>query len=75
MAKELTVWEQLPCEKQYIINLYENLNTFYTSYTKNLYTTNKNAVASDLKDIGCICADLMEMCKLCIKGLGLEGQF
>ena len=77
MAKKETVWQQLDfTNRNYLSNLKENLDKFYSHYESIAYNdTNKNAVASDLKDIGCICSSMVDVCNELIKSLGLEGQF
>lgn len=77
MAKKKTVWQQLDfTNRNYLSNLKENLDKFYSHYSSISYDgTNKNAVASDLKEIGCICNQMTTECNELIKSLGLEGQF
>lgn len=75
MAKNETVWSQMPCNKLYLMNLHEQLEKFYDHYVSMSNETNKNAVASDLKAIGGICGQMMTESNELIKSLGLEGQF
>ena len=75
MAKNETVWSQMPYNKLYLMNLHEQLEKFYDHYVSMSSGTNKNAVASDLKDIGGICRQMMTESNELIKSLGLEGQF
>ena len=72
-----TVWQQLDfTNRNYLSNLKENLDKFYSHYSSISYDgTNKNAVASDLKDIKCVCSSMIDSCNELIKSLGLEGQF
>lgn len=45
----------------YIANLKENLDIFYRHFVNTIYNTdNMNATKSDLKDMGCICSDLIK---------------
>ena len=45
----------------YIANLKEHLDKFYSHFAKNIYSTdNVNAAKSDLKTMGCICSDLLK---------------
>ena len=76
MAKNETVWSQLPCNKLYLGNLHEQFEKFFDHYVSIVNTTtNKNAVASDLKEMGCVCTQIATECNELIKSLGLEGQF
>lgn len=77
MAKEKTVWQQLDfTNRNYLSNLKGNLDKFYSHYNSMAYDgTNKNAVASDLKDIKCVCSSMIDSCNELIKSLGLDGQF
>lgn len=75
MAKNETVWSQMPYNKLYLMNLHEQLEKFYDHYVSMSSGTNKNVVASDLKDIGGICRQMITESNELIKSLGLEGQF
>jgi len=75
MAKNESVWSQMPCNKLYLMNLHEQFEKFYDHYVSVSNKTNKNAVASDLKEMGCICSQMMTECNELIKSLGLDGQF
>lgn len=77
MAKKKTVWQQLDfTNRNYLDNLKGHLDEFYSHYSSIAYDgTNKNAVASDLKDIKCVCSSMIDSCNELIKSLGLDGQF
>lgn len=76
MAKK-TVWQQLDfTNRNSLDNLKEHLDEFYSHYSSIAYDgTNKNAVASDLKDIKGVCSSMIDSCNELIKSLGLAGQF
>lgn len=71
---ENNVWSQMPCNKLYLRNLCEQLNKFYDHYASDSNKTNKNAVASDLKEMSHISGQIMTQCSELIRSLGLEGQ-
>lgn len=63
--KEKSVREII-CDKDftdynYLHNLKDQLDKFFDHLGQAEQTTNKNAVKSDLKDIGCISADLVKI--------------
>lgn len=44
----------------YIANLKENFDKFYSHFARTIFVTdNVNATKSDLKDMACICSDLI----------------
>ena len=73
-AKKEKSVREIICEKNfsdynYLHNLKNQLDKFFDNLGRVEQTTNKNSVKSDLKDIGCISADLVKITNNLIESL------